>query len=86
VFWEQVESNGLLAWENLILDGDLNFTTNIDEVWGVDAHPDPLTGFFRDLFHKNRMVDVKPLELVPTWRNDRSGEQNIQIQSCHFEG
>jgi hypothetical protein len=78
VFWEQVESNGLLAWENLILDGDLNFTTNIDEVWGVDAHPDPLAGFFRDLFQKNRMVDVKPLELVPTWCNDRSGEQNIQ--------
>jgi endonuclease/exonuclease/phosphatase family metal-dependent hydrolase len=78
LFWEQVDSNGLLAQENLILVGDLNFTTSIDEVWGVEARSDPLAGFFRDLFQKNHLVDVQPSELVPTWRNGRSGEQNIQ--------
>jgi hypothetical protein len=51
-FWEQVESKGLLAQDDLIMAGDLKFYTSIDEVWGVGALSDPLASFFRDLFKK----------------------------------
>jgi hypothetical protein len=33
-FWEQVDDKGLLAQNNLILVGDLNFDISADEVWG----------------------------------------------------
>jgi hypothetical protein len=77
-FWESVETKGILARDDLILAGDLNFTTSVDEVWGVGAFPDPLEGFFRNLFDKNHLVDVQPAELVPTWRNGRLGAHGIQ--------
>jgi hypothetical protein len=77
-FWDQVESKGLLAHDAPIIAGDINFTTSYDEVWGVGALTDPLAGFFRDLFVKNHLVDVHPADLVPTWRNGRSGVHRIQ--------
>jgi len=45
-FWEQVEANGLLVLNNLILAGDLSFADSIEEVWGDVALPDPLAVFF----------------------------------------
>jgi hypothetical protein len=45
---------------------DLNFTISVDEVWGAGALPDPLAGFFRNLFETNHMVDVQSDDLVPT--------------------
>ena len=77
-FWDLVESKGFLARDDLILAGDLNFTINIEEVWGEGALPDPLAAYFRTLFGKSNLVDVQPAELVPTWRDRRTGTQNIQ--------
>jgi hypothetical protein len=73
-----VEAKGLLSMDTLILAGDLNFSTRSDEVWGVGALIDPLVGFFKELFANNHLVDIQPAELVPTWRNGRSGGQGIQ--------
>lgn len=64
--------------DDLIIAGDFNFTTNINEIWGVGALPDPLVGFFNNLFDKNNLVDAHLAELVPTWRNGRSGSESIQ--------
>jgi hypothetical protein len=36
LFWDQLVEKGLLAAKNLILAGDLNFTTGADEVWGTN--------------------------------------------------
>jgi hypothetical protein len=77
-FWDRVQAKGLLTLDSLILAGDLNFTTSIEEVWGADAIIDPLGGYFTDLFAKNQLVDVQSAELVPTWRNGRLGSQSIQ--------
>jgi hypothetical protein len=77
-FWEQVEAKGLLAQSDLILAGDLNFSMGIDEVWGATALIDPLAVFFKDLFANNHLVDVVPAEVLPTWRNGRSGVDGIQ--------
>jgi hypothetical protein len=58
--------------------GDLNFTTSTEEVWGASALPDPLAAFFKEIFIKNHLVDIQPTEVVPTWRNGRSGVDEIQ--------
>jgi hypothetical protein len=76
-FWEKVEDRGLLAHGDLIMVGDMNFTINSEEVWGTTTLVDPLAVFFKELFEKNKLVDVAPAELVPTWRNGRSGEYGI---------
>jgi hypothetical protein len=73
-----VEAKGLLDLNNLIIAGDFNFSTGIDEVWGVSALIDSHATFFRDLFLRHHLVDVKPVEVVPTWRNCRIGADGIQ--------
>jgi hypothetical protein len=42
LFWDRMVANGLLAAKNLILAGDLNFTTGADEVWGATTQLDKL--------------------------------------------
>jgi endonuclease/exonuclease/phosphatase family metal-dependent hydrolase len=76
-FWEKVDGRGLLAHDDLIMAGDMNFMTNSEEVWGVSALADPLVVFFKEFFSKNKLVDVAPAEVVPTWRNGRSGVEGI---------
>jgi endonuclease/exonuclease/phosphatase family metal-dependent hydrolase len=73
-----LNAKGLLALENLILAGDLNFTISPEEVWGEMALADPLADFFKNLFLSNHLVDVMPAVLLPTWRNGRRGEEEIQ--------
>jgi hypothetical protein len=63
----------MLAHKNLIVAGDFNFIVNVGEVWGDTTHVDPLAGYFKDIFQGNRLVDILPDEVVPTWRNGRSG-------------
>jgi hypothetical protein len=57
---------------------DMNFTTNSEEVWGVSALADPLAVFFKEIFSKNKLVDVAPAEVVPTWKNGRSELKALQ--------
>jgi hypothetical protein len=74
---KQVDGKGLLAHNDLIMAGDMNFTTSTEEVWGTSALVDSLAGFFKALFIKNNLVDVVPIEVVPTWHNGRSGDDGI---------
>jgi hypothetical protein len=53
----------------LILAGDLNFTLNSNEIWGLAALIDPLSLYFKELFDNSSLVDVALAELAPTWRN-----------------
>jgi hypothetical protein len=59
-FWQQVESQGLLDLHNLVLAGDLNFTLNSGETWGLSTLQDPLAEFFTTLFHSHGLVDIPP--------------------------
>jgi hypothetical protein len=72
-----LDGSGLLRHKDLIMVGDLNFTTSPDEVWGTSALFDPLAGYFKTLFQKNCLVDFVPVEKVPTWRNGRAGDDSI---------
>jgi exonuclease III len=83
-FWASVEASGILAQKDIIIVGDLNFTTSPEEIWGHNALQDPLAGFFKSLFLKNSLVDVLPSEIVPTWRNDRAGIDSISKRLDRF--
>jgi hypothetical protein len=76
-FWERLDDLGLLAAKKLILAGDLNLITSPKEMWGEKASIDPLLSFFNHIFYKNALVDMKPIELLPTWRNGRLGPAGI---------
>jgi endonuclease/exonuclease/phosphatase family metal-dependent hydrolase len=84
VFWEALDGSGLLSHKDLILAGDLNFTTSPAEVWGKSSLLDTLAGFFKSLFQMNGLVDVAPVEKVPTWRNDREGDACITKRLDRF--
>jgi endonuclease/exonuclease/phosphatase family metal-dependent hydrolase len=77
LFWDKVASRGMLEHKNLIVAGDLNFTVSVGEVWGASTQLDQLAGYFKELFQDNRLVDVIPDVLVPTWQNGRSGDESI---------
>jgi endonuclease/exonuclease/phosphatase family metal-dependent hydrolase len=76
-FWEKVEGKGLLAKGDLIIAGDLNFTSSVVEVWGATALLDPLAAFFKEIFLRNQLIDILPAEVAPTWRNGRCGADEI---------
>jgi hypothetical protein len=46
--------------------GDLNFTMNKDEVWGVEGREDKLFTFFLDKMETHKLIDVEPIVMRPT--------------------
>jgi len=77
VFWEDIKRLGIFYEENLIMGGDLNFTISSREVWGVSMRVDPLQHFFSHLVQIGGLVDVKPVKILPMWRNGRKGQDYI---------
>jgi hypothetical protein len=79
-----VEARGLLDLENLIIAGDMNFTTSVGEVWGASATQDTLEDYFTTLFLAHDLVDYAPDILAPTWRNGRVGSYSISKRLDRF--
>jgi hypothetical protein len=73
IFWENLNASGLLDRRNLIIAGDFNFTTGSDEIWGPSGLIDSQAQYFRELFMRHHLIDIKPPEVVPTWSNCRWG-------------
>ena len=61
----------------MILEGDLNLTLLEKENWVATARQDSLSAFFVVMFDSKELVDLQPMKLTPTWRNNRCGEQAI---------
>jgi endonuclease/exonuclease/phosphatase family metal-dependent hydrolase len=77
LFWDRVALGGLLDSNNLILACDLNFTLGADEVRGATTQLDKLAEYFKDMMLEHHLIDLVPVEIVPTWRNSRSGRHSI---------
>jgi hypothetical protein len=84
LFWDRVESRGLLDLPNLIIVGDLNFTTSSRRNLGSLCQPRSLGRFFISLFQMHRLVDFPPDVLIPTWRNGRVGSEYIAKRLDRF--
>jgi hypothetical protein len=83
-FWNKVELHGLLDLQNLIIAGDLNFTTNLSEVWGDSVAKDPLADYFTDLFLSHDIIDLQPDILAPSWHNGHVGPTYISKRLDRF--
>ena len=73
-FWDSLLGNPLFKGDSVILGGDLNFTMGQSEVWGPHAQTDLLTGYFTQKSKESLLLDIEPIKLKPTWRNNRCGE------------
>jgi hypothetical protein len=51
---------------------------------GPRARPDPLSDFFTNLMVVNKLIDVDPVKLRPSWRNMRVGEDRIAKRIDRF--
>ena len=78
---------------NVILGGDLNLIVSKKQNWGSLARHDGLGSLLVPLFESKELVDLQPLKLMPTWRNNRSGDQAISkrldiffFQKIFFQG
>jgi hypothetical protein len=83
-FWLKVSDSGLLAKPNLILAGDFNFTLSSAETWGSSPSIDAMTLQYSAIFQQNNLIDLLPAEMVPTWRNGRSGTTSISKRLDQF--
>ena len=54
----------------MILGGDFNFSLGHNEVWGPHAQVDSLAGFFVQKLVEKGLLDIEPVKLKPTWRNN----------------
>jgi hypothetical protein len=62
----------VLRNENIVIGGDLNFTTKRVEVWGNAVRMEPLGDCFLHKIKDTRIVVVEPLKFVPIWCGFRS--------------
>ena len=72
-----MEYSVLLTLKNFILAGDLNLALSSGEIWGSASSLGSLASYFNIYFHNNKIIDIVPRKVVPTWWNGRSGEDFI---------
>ena len=76
-FWDTIIKYSMFGGENLIIGGDLNFSLGQAEVQGPHARPDLLSDYFTRLLVDKGWLDVEPILLKPTWKNNRCGEGRV---------
>jgi hypothetical protein len=68
----------------LVVGGDLNLTLSLREVWGAHPRVDRKSVFFQSFFEKANLVDIEPVKLSPTWRNFRTGDEEVAKRLDRF--
>ena len=83
-FWEAFFKSILMETRNVIIEGDLNLTLSKKENWGILSRKDGMSSYFANLFESKELVDIQPLKLTPTWRNNKSGDHTISKRLYKF--
>jgi len=55
----------------------MNPTLSLREVWGAHPRVNRQSGFFLSLLEKARLVDIEHVKLSPTWRNFKTGDEDV---------
>jgi hypothetical protein len=55
----------------------MNFTLSLREVWGPRPKEDRQRGFFLSFLESVNLTDVEPVKLTLTWRNFRTGRDEV---------
>lgn len=58
-------------WVISLIEGDLNFSIGVYEVWGCMAISYPLPDFLTNLFESINLCDIVHVKIHPTWSNNR---------------
>jgi hypothetical protein len=74
----------LLSLKKLIIAGELNLTLSSGDIWGGSSLVGPLAGFFKAFFQNNKLIDIEPKKVFPTWRNGFSGVDLIAKRMDRF--
>jgi len=69
VLWSHISQSVLLFEHSLILGGDLNFKTSINELWGASVQLDPFVVVIYLFLLDSNLVDICRVPLATTWRN-----------------
>jgi len=83
-YWNLVFASGILEIETLLIAGDLNYTLELDEVWGKGKKTDSIEEKIREAMLQYNLVDICPKSLSPTWDKGRSGEAYIAKRLDRF--
>jgi len=84
VFWERLFNAYFMQADNMIIGGNLNFSLGISKSWGNRAQTDPLTTFFEIMMDSHDLLNIDSENIVPTWRNRRTGEDALARRLDHF--
>ena len=66
-FWDALLQDPLLRGDSVVVGGDLNFSLGQTEISGPHAIVDPQAGFFLQRLVENKLVNIEPIKLKPTW-------------------
>jgi len=83
-FWDSLFHNPMLDGESVVIGGDLNFSLGHSEVWGPSTHPDPQASYFTRMLVEKQLIDLEPIKLKPTWRNNRGGAARVAKRIDRF--
>ena len=83
-FWDSLLQNPLVSGDSVVLGGDFNFSLGHNEVWGPHAQVDSLAGYFVQKLVEKGLLDIEPVKIKPTWRNNRSGEARVAKRIDRF--
>ena len=83
-FWDSLLHHPLVNGDSLVMGGDFNFSLGQNEVWGSHARADSMTIFFVQKLVEKGLLDIEPVKLRPTWRNNRSGEARVAKRIDRF--
>lgn len=83
-FWLQILEDGFIFDPFVILGGYFNFTMSNREIWGPRARPDPMASLFKHILDSNHLVDVEPLQFLPTCTNGSVGDMFIAKRLDRF--
>eukprot|EP00253_Pinus_taeda_P033090 PITA_33090 len=83
-FWSALLESELLKEDNIILDGDLNFTMGFCESWRHSAQVDIFSDTISNLLEEHHWVDIPTARLQHTWTNNRSGVHSLASRLDRF--
>ena len=83
-FWDSLLQNPLVTSDTVVMGGDFNLSLGHNEVWGPHAQVDSLAGYFVQKLVEKGLLDIEPVKIKPTWRNNRSGDARVAKRIDRF--
>jgi hypothetical protein len=53
-------------------------------IWGINARSDPLAAYFNKMIQGEGLIDLEPVNLLPTWRNGRGNQDSVEKRLDRF--